>query len=233
MGMGWGIAWAIIVSIGFSLASAGALGAAKCKAIFDKKTGVIQVSAADVDAATLTWSDEASGVFQSFFDPACIKGTKAKRCTLADPATLPAQLPPAGCTVFLSDANGPCSARIRSCVPRPVVRTKDVTLQVADWTGLGHYVIEETAGSGVAEIVDPELSAAKGVEVLAQNPGGYWFLLPVSVTSSDGSIERLQVSHEGDTLRLYYYRFTPPATSASVPSSPLPVRYRIFDAPPN
>jgi hypothetical protein len=231
--MGQRIEWAILMSVGLSLASGGALAASKCKAVFDKKTGVIQVSAADIDPATLVWSDEASGVFQSFFDAACIKGTKAKRCTLADPATLPSQIPPAGCTIFLSDANAPCSARIRGCVPRPAVRTKQVTVQVADWTPLGHYVIEGTAGSGIAEIVDPDLSDARGVEVSAQNPGGYWFVLPVSVTASDGSIERLQVSHEGDTIRLYYYRFTPPATSAEAPSNPLPVRYRILDAPPN
>jgi hypothetical protein len=215
------------------LGAGGSRAAERCKAKIEKNTGVIRVSASDVDGATLLWGEDPAAVTNAFFDATCVKGSKAKSCTLGDPASLASKTPPAGCTLHLNDANGPCSAWIPGCTPQRGAVTKQVVLQPGDFTGLNSFVFEGTAVSGIAEITDADLSDATLVQVEAQNQGGYWLQLPVNATRSDGAFERLHVSHEGDTLRLYYQRFEPPATTANVPANPLNVRYRIVDAAPN
>ncbi len=89
----------------------------KCRAKVDKKTGVIRVDAFGVDGA-LTWGAEAGSESQTFANAGtCVAGTKAKKCELADPETLDAKTPPAGCTIYLADASTPCSAWVPGCSP--------------------------------------------------------------------------------------------------------------------
>jgi hypothetical protein len=224
---------AVAATLALALGAGSARAAERCKVKIDKKTGVLEVSASDVDAATLLWGEDPGAVTSAFFDATCIEGAKAKGCTLADPASLAAKTPPAGCTLHLSDANGPCSAWIAGCTPQRGAVNKQVVLQPGDFTGSNSFVFEGSAVSGIAEITDADLSDGSLVQVEAQNQGGYWLQLPVNVLRSDGAFERIHVSHEGDTLRLYYQRFTPPATTANAPANPLNVRYRIVDAAPN
>jgi hypothetical protein len=90
----------------------------KCKVKVDK-TGVITVDASGV-SGTLLWGSEAGAENAAFFNAGtCVTGAKAKRCQLADPGTLDARTPPAGCTIYLNDDAAPCSAWIRGCTPGP------------------------------------------------------------------------------------------------------------------
>ena len=96
---------------------AGAVG--KCKAVADKKTGVLRVDAAGV-GGPLLWGGAVDEVANAFFNAAtCLKGSKAKRCELADPTSLDAKMPPATCTVYLDDGVAPCEAWIPGCTPGP------------------------------------------------------------------------------------------------------------------
>lgn len=88
-----------------------------CKAKVNKGTGIIEVSAKDVDAPTLRWGPQAGQETLTFFDPGCVAGGKAKKCLLGDPAGLGARTPPEGCSVFVADALGSCSAWIGGCTP--------------------------------------------------------------------------------------------------------------------
>jgi hypothetical protein len=88
-----------------------------CKAKADKRTGIIQVFARDVDQATLRWGVAQGSENLQFFDDGCIRGRKAKKCLLADPDTLAARTPPDACTLFLADADGGCSAWVQGCTP--------------------------------------------------------------------------------------------------------------------
>jgi hypothetical protein len=89
----------------------------KCKVKVDKKTGVINVDASGL-GGPLTWGATSGSETNTFFNGGtCITGDKAKRCQLANPATLAGKTPPAGCTVYLSDGVTPCSAWISGCSP--------------------------------------------------------------------------------------------------------------------
>lgn len=88
----------------------------KCKVKIGK-TGVIEVSASGV-SGTLKWGATEGAENQTFFNAvSCVAGTKAKGCQLADPATLAARTPPAGCTLYLDDDGANCSAWMRGCTP--------------------------------------------------------------------------------------------------------------------
>jgi hypothetical protein len=88
----------------------------KCKVKIDA-SGILHVSASAVTGG-LRWGDAADAVTRSFFDPTCVAGGKAKKCLLADPATVAARTPPAGCTLHLADDGpAPCSAWIKGCTP--------------------------------------------------------------------------------------------------------------------
>src|SRR6185369_6775978 len=64
------------------------------------------------------WGKSAGAVSHTFFNAAnCVTGSSASRCELADPATLDAKTPPAGCTLYLDDGTAPCSAWIVGCSP--------------------------------------------------------------------------------------------------------------------
>jgi hypothetical protein len=108
------MACALVLLAGFPSA-ANALKA--CKAKMDKRTGVIQVFARDADQTTLRWGAEAGSENLEFFDDACIRNGKAKKCLLADPETLSARTPPDACTLYLADADGSCSAWVQGCTP--------------------------------------------------------------------------------------------------------------------
>lgn len=92
----------------------------RCRVKVDKKTGVIQVYASSVDpSGTLAWGSQTGLETNSFFNTAsCVSSGKARKCELADPATLEAKTPPSGCTIFLDDGvSTPCSAWVRGCTP--------------------------------------------------------------------------------------------------------------------
>jgi len=93
----------------------------KCKVKVGKKTGVIQVEAIGV-AGPLLWGGQSGGVDNSFFnDATCVASGRARRCTLADPATIDSKIPPAGCTIHLDDGDTPCSVWVKGCTPGPRV----------------------------------------------------------------------------------------------------------------
>lgn len=100
-----------------SVSTAGAID--KCRVKIDKKTGVIRVDASGI-AGPLTWGPKAGSESGTFHNAAtCISGPTARKCELADPSTLAAKTPPAGCSVYLTDGVTPCSGWISGCSPAP------------------------------------------------------------------------------------------------------------------
>ena len=97
--------------------ASGAEGAEKCRAKVDKKTGVIELSASKVDGASLRWGDTTTNQPYAFFDPACLKGDKAVKCTLGDPGSREAKTPPRDCTLYVIDSRAGCIAWIPGCTP--------------------------------------------------------------------------------------------------------------------
>ena len=66
------------------------------------------------------WGGDPGQATNGFFNAAtCVKGDKAKRCELADPATLSSKTPPDACTVYVDDGTAECSAWISGCTPGP------------------------------------------------------------------------------------------------------------------
>jgi hypothetical protein len=112
----------------------------KCKAAIDKKTGVIRVDATGV-GGTLLWGGAAGEELNAFANAAtCVKGTKAKRCELADPASLEAKTPPDTCTLHLDDGVAACAAWLSGCTPGPrdidgLDRCVQVTSNPVEMTG--------------------------------------------------------------------------------------------------
>ena len=100
------------------VAPVGAAALDKCKVKIDPKNGTLQVSASAVTGA-LRFGATAAAVAESFFNAAtCVTGGKAKQCLLADPATVAARTPPAGCTLYLADdASATCQVWIKGCTP--------------------------------------------------------------------------------------------------------------------
>jgi hypothetical protein len=99
--------------------SEGAAAVDKCKAVAQKKNGVILVDAAGL-AGPAAWGGEPGEATNVFFNAAtCLKGTKAKKCELADPATLAGKTPPETCTVYVDDGVAECAAWIPGCTPGP------------------------------------------------------------------------------------------------------------------
>jgi len=97
----------------------GAAAVDKCKATADKKTGVIRVDAFGL-AGSPAWGGESGEATNVFFNAAtCVKGDKAKKCELADPATLSGKTPPETCTVYVDDGVAECAAWIPGCTPGP------------------------------------------------------------------------------------------------------------------
>ncbi len=90
----------------------------KCKVQVSKKTGVLLVFATGV-SGTLLWGDASDAVSETFFNAGdCVTEPKAKKCELADPATLAAKTPPAGCVLYLADGSASdCSVWINGCIP--------------------------------------------------------------------------------------------------------------------
>jgi hypothetical protein len=99
------------------LAASHAAAIEKCKVKVDKRTGVINVDATEV-GGPLTWGPASGSETNTFFnDATCNIGGKAKRCNLANTATLASKTPPPGCTIYLADGVQPCSAWIPNCSP--------------------------------------------------------------------------------------------------------------------
>ncbi len=89
----------------------------KCKVKIDNKTGVLLVSASGV-TGTLLWGNTDGAETETFFNAgSCVVADKAKKCEIADPATLAAKTPPTGCTLYLADDIAPCSVWIKGCTP--------------------------------------------------------------------------------------------------------------------
>ncbi len=105
------------VALGLVLA-ASAHAIDKCKVKIDKKTGVLLVKAKEV-TGTLLWGEAEGEETEPFFNAdGCVTEPKAKKCEIADPTTLAAKTPPAGCTLYLDDdGTAPCSAWIPGCTP--------------------------------------------------------------------------------------------------------------------
>jgi hypothetical protein len=89
----------------------------KCKVKVDKKSGVIEFSASDVDGATLRWGDTTTNQPYAFFDPECVKGDKAVKCTLGSRDSREGKTPPRDCTLYVTDARASCAAWIPGCTP--------------------------------------------------------------------------------------------------------------------
>ncbi|MFT4572493.1 MAG: hypothetical protein ACI91F_003396 [Candidatus Binatia bacterium] len=99
------------------VASTSAQAIDKCKVKVDKKTGVLVVSAKGV-SGTLQWGAAEGAETEPFFNAGvCVVAGKAKKCEIADPATLDAKTPPSGCTLYLDDDAAPCSVWIAGCTP--------------------------------------------------------------------------------------------------------------------
>lgn len=99
------------------IASTSAQAIDKCKVKVDKKTGVLVVSAKGV-SGTLQWGAAEGAETEPFFNAGvCVVAGKAKKCEIADPATLAAKTPPSGCTLYLDDDTAPCSVWIAGCTP--------------------------------------------------------------------------------------------------------------------
>jgi hypothetical protein len=99
------------------IASTSAQAIDKCKVKVDKKTGVLVVSAIGV-SGTLQWGAAEGAETEPFFNAGvCVVAGKAKKCEIADPATLDAKTPPSGCTLYLDDDTAPCSVWIAGCTP--------------------------------------------------------------------------------------------------------------------
>jgi hypothetical protein len=107
----------VLAACTFALTASTASAIDKCKVKVDKRTGVINVDASDV-GGPLTWGPAAGSETYVFFnDATCNVGGEAKRCNLANTATLAAKTPPAGCTIYLADGVQPCAAWIAGCSP--------------------------------------------------------------------------------------------------------------------
>ncbi len=99
------------------VASTSAQAIDKCKVKVNKKTGVLVVSAIGV-SGPLQWGAGEGAETEPFFNAgACVVAGKAKKCEIADPATLAAKTPPSGCTLYLDDDTAPCSVWIAGCTP--------------------------------------------------------------------------------------------------------------------
>ncbi len=95
----------------------------KCKVKVDNKTGVLLVSASGV-GGVLKWGGALGQETNTFFnDVACLVGGKAKKCELADPATLAAETAPADCRIYLDDGVAACNVRVKGCMPGPRIDT--------------------------------------------------------------------------------------------------------------
>lgn len=105
------------VAAAWLLAGSPAAAVAKCKAKVDKKTGVIEVSASNVDAASFRWGPSSTQAVYAFHDAACVKGSKASKCTLGDPEAPESKVPPPACVLYLIDSIAGCTAWIPGCVP--------------------------------------------------------------------------------------------------------------------
>lgn len=94
-----------------------AIAITKCKAKIDGKTGLVVVSGSGL-AGPPTWGDAIGDEIHGFFNEATcydIVDGKLKGCYVADPQTAAATIPPPRCTVYVSDGNNTCPARIRGC----------------------------------------------------------------------------------------------------------------------
>jgi hypothetical protein len=111
------IAPLLALTAAFFLIPPPAEAAEKCKAKVHKKTGVIEVSASKVDGSSFRWGPSSTAAVYAFHDPACVKGDKATKCTLGDPESPEAKVPPPACVLYLLDSNAGCTAWIPGCVP--------------------------------------------------------------------------------------------------------------------
>jgi hypothetical protein len=108
-----GVAIALVLGGGADAAAA----ADRCKVKVDKKSGVIEFSASDVDGETLRWGDTTTNQPYAFHDPACVKGDKAVKCTLGSRDSNEAKTPPRYCTIYALDSRGGCIVWVPGCTP--------------------------------------------------------------------------------------------------------------------
>jgi hypothetical protein len=108
----------VAAAVGLGLAGP-ASGVDSCKVRVEKKTGLILVDAAGISGPLSFGGAPGEATTPFFNEGTCIKGAKAKGCTLADPATLAAKTPPEACTLYVDDGLAECSAWIAGCTPGP------------------------------------------------------------------------------------------------------------------
>ncbi len=171
--------------------------AERCKVRVDRKSGVIEVSARNVDPATIKWGPALGEENQDFFDGACLVSGAAKKCVLADPATTEAKTPPEGCTLYLADASGSCSVWVRGCTPGvrdaaqgPPGPAGNDGLSCWDTTpnSVCDLASEDVNGDLICDALDCQTPAASGVSwswaglVLGSDPAITVIVVPVDAT---------------------------------------------------
>jgi len=118
------LAWCLIGLVVLGTGGA-AFGIENCKAVTNRKSGLIEVSASGVQG-TPHWgidAEAAEGSFGNF--GACSTGERLKGCTLFDPDVAAAVSPPNSCILYVSDDSGFCKVFIRDCKPSPQDRCCD------------------------------------------------------------------------------------------------------------
>jgi len=155
---------AVTAAMAVLLCSSTAQAITKCSVKVDKKTGVIGVKAAGV-GGPLLWGNTAASVASSFFNGGtCVVATNAKSCQLADPSSLAAKTPPAGCTLYLDDGVAPCSAWIAGCSPAPRAASSVVWKDVSD-----NLIGVENENGG--EVIRDDGTAILRIPILADRSG--------------------------------------------------------------
>lgn len=183
----------------------------KCKVKVDKKTGVVLVDAAGV-GGPLTWGEAAGSENNPFFNSGtCVAGDKAKKCQIADPATLDAKTAPAGCTLYLDDTVAACSAWIPGCSPGA---RRDVSLVVSDANG---KVVGPASEIGSMTYAYVEESGYTGRIPLNADGTDFQPLYALYYTSSDCSGPTLMAAVTPAPIREVIVR--PPATGYVPPIS--------------
>ena len=111
----------------------------------------------------------------AFFDDGCVKGNgDAKDCTLADPESLEAKIPPASCTLWVLDANAGCTAWVEGCTPG--LRELDIvggtigSEQITDGS-VGTADIAESFSKAGTEVEKREVRMPTGpIRILGDHP---------------------------------------------------------------
>jgi hypothetical protein len=141
----------------------------RCEAVANRSDATIQISARQVKGS-LRWGRAALEESNAFTDPACIKGTRARACTLAQPSTTAPITHFNQCLVYLADDVSSCVAYVNGCGPsgRVPLVVDDFQESALPWvtapsgpptgTIAGNAALRVPAGSSVHRTVDIDLA---------------------------------------------------------------------------